>query len=205
MVTPLEDALVHVHRFSFTPAFRAAALPFGVVPGNCRVELIGPHLSVHFGPWSVSTPLANVNRAQVTGPYSWVKVIGPAHLSMVDRGLTFASNPHVGVCIGFVEPVTGIDPWGMLRHPGLTVTVADPDRLVADISAAIANVEDLERDERVVLEGQTAAELRALARRLGLVGVSARKKADLIDELLHHETLAAGALRTELAARGGLA
>ncbi len=205
MVTPLEDALVHVHRFSFTPAFRAAALPFGVVPGNCRVELIGPHLSVHFGPWTVSTPLTNVKHATVTGPYAWAKVIGPAHLSMVDRGLTFASNPHVGVCIGFVEPVTGIEPWGLLRHPGLTVTVADPDRLVEDITAAIANVDDLERDERAVLAGQTAAELRALARGLGLAGVSARKKADLIDEILHHETLAAEALRTEIDERGSVA
>ena len=187
MVTPLEDALVHVHHFSFTPAFRAAALPFGVLPGNCRVELIGPHLSAHFGPWSVSTPLTNIDRAEVTGPYAWPKVIGPAHLSMADGGLTFASNPDRGVCIRFHRPVRGIEPTGRWRHPALTVTVEDPDRLAAELRDAgerAERSEDDEGDERVALEGHTAAELRSLARRQGLTHVSSMKKAELVDTLL---------------------
>jgi len=38
------------------------------------------------------------------------------------------------VCICFREPVTGLDPTGRLRHPGLTVTVADVDGLVAALA-----------------------------------------------------------------------
>ena len=67
--------------------------------------------------------------ATVTGPCSWPKVIGPAHLSLPDRGLTFATNPERGVCITFDAPVPGLDPFGALRHPDLTVTVERPAEL----------------------------------------------------------------------------
>ena len=60
----------------------------------------------------------------------FVKTAGPAHLSLADRGLTFATNGDRGVCLIMREPVSGIDPFGLLRHPNLTVTVADCDGLV---------------------------------------------------------------------------
>jgi hypothetical protein len=62
--------------------------------------------------------------------------IGPAHLSFTDRGLTMATNGDRGVCIRFREPVAGIEPTGRIRHPGLTVTVADCDGLLARLAAA---------------------------------------------------------------------
>jgi hypothetical protein len=83
-------------------------------------------LDVRFGPWRVSTPLANV---AVTGPYAFWKTAGPARLAITDRGLTFASNGDRGVLISLHTPVRGLDPLGVLRHPELTVTVADVDRL----------------------------------------------------------------------------
>jgi hypothetical protein len=178
--------------------FRAAALPFGVRPSTCRVELLGPHLTASFGPWTVSTPLDNIERAEVTGPYAWLRVIGPAHLSLSDRGLTFASNPDAGVCLTFREPVRGIDPFGRLTHPGLTVTVEDPDRLVADLTEGTSRLDELERDERTVLEGRTAAELRTLARELGIAKASSMKKADLIDRILSDDDAASAALENEL-------
>jgi hypothetical protein len=46
-----------------------------------------------------------------------------------DRGITFATNGDGGLCIRFIEAVTGIDPFRLIRHPGLTVTVADLDGL----------------------------------------------------------------------------
>jgi hypothetical protein len=61
------------------------------------------------------------------------KVLGPPHLSFRDRGLTFATNQERGVCVRFHEPVAGIDPRGWIRHPGLTVTVEDPEALIAAI------------------------------------------------------------------------
>jgi hypothetical protein len=60
---------------------------------------------------------------------SLVKVLG-ARLSLADRGLTFGSDTAGGVCIRFAEPVRGLVPFGLLRHPGLTVTVTTPDLLL---------------------------------------------------------------------------
>jgi hypothetical protein len=57
-------------------------------------------------------------------------------VSLVDRGLTFASNRDRGVCIRFVEPVRGVDVLGVVRHPGLTVTVEDVDGLIEALAAA---------------------------------------------------------------------
>jgi hypothetical protein len=184
MASPLERSLAATHRFAWTSAFRLAALPFGVNPGNARVELVGTHLVATFGRWTVSTPLANIEHAEVTGPYNWPRVIGPAHLSLTDRGLTFASNPDSGVCLTFREPVAGIDPLGWVKHPGLTVTVEDPERLVEEINGSADHLDEIERDERALLEGQTASELRAVARDLGIAGVSSMKKADLVDRIL---------------------
>ena len=62
-----------------------------------------------------------------TGGYAWLKTAGPPHLSLVDRGVTFATNGDRGVCLMLRDPVPGIDPTGRIRHPGVTLTVADPD------------------------------------------------------------------------------
>jgi hypothetical protein len=115
--------------FRFTPAYRAVGAVFGVTPRRAEVSLAGGWLRVRFGPWSVATPMTNVAGVEVTGPYSLVKTAGPAHLSLNDRGLTFATNPERGLCIRFAEPVPGLEPSGRLRHPALTVTVEDVDGL----------------------------------------------------------------------------
>ena len=194
MATPVERSLATTHRFAFAPLFRAAALPFGIHPGNCSVELLGTHLNVSFGPWTVATPLGNIEGTALTGPYRWLKVIGAPHLSLADHGLTFASNPTAGVCVSFVEPVPGIEPFGWVKHPALTVTVAEPERLIDDLTANMSNVDDLERDERSVLEALTAANLRTLARDLGIGHASSMKKADLVERILSDDALAGAAL-----------
>jgi len=71
----------------------------------------------------------------ITGPYTFVKTAGPAHLSLADRGLTFATNGDRGVCLMMGEPIPGIDPFGLLRHPNLTLTVADCDGLADAVQA----------------------------------------------------------------------
>jgi hypothetical protein len=115
--------------FRFTPTYRRLAAPFGVRPSTARVEVADGALDARFGPWRVHTPLDNVVGVERSGPYSVAKTAGPAHLSFADRGLTFATNPDAGLCIRFRSPVRGIDPAGMIRHPGLTVTVDDIEGL----------------------------------------------------------------------------
>lgn len=120
--------------FRFTSTYERLARPFGVRPSTTRVVVSDGELDVRFGPWRVHTPVANVAGVERSGPYQLLKTAGPAHLSFSDRGLTFATNPHAGLCLRFVDPVTGIDPVGLIRHPGLTVTVADLDALEAALT-----------------------------------------------------------------------
>ncbi|MCD9623300.1 hypothetical protein [Rhabdothermincola salaria] len=130
-----------VFPFGHDRRFALAALAFGVTDRTARVEVHQDRLVARFGPWTVDTPLSNVSSATVSGPFSWWKVAGPAHLSFSDRGLTFATTNARGVCLTFHEPVTGIDPLGAVRHPGLTVTVAEP-HVLADLLDRAARTED---------------------------------------------------------------
>ena len=120
--------------FRFDPAYRAAGLPFGVLPATTSVEVDETSLHVRFGLWRLTTPLSNIAGTEVTGPYSFVKTAGPAHLSFSDKGVTFATNGEQGLCIRFREPVRALDPTGRLRHPGATVTVDDVSGLAAALS-----------------------------------------------------------------------
>ncbi len=122
--------------FSFDALHRAFGLPLGITPRTTQVEVDGDRLVARFGLWRLSTPLDNVDGTEVTGPFSPLKTIGPAHLSVADRGLTFATNSRRGLCIRFREPVAAIEPTGRLRHPALTVTVADVDGLGAAVTGA---------------------------------------------------------------------
>lgn len=181
--------------FQFHPAFKVPARLFGVRPHTASVELDHENLTARFGPWSVRTELSNIASAKVTSGYAWPKVMGPAHLSLVDRGLTFATNPDEGVCIEFVHPVTGLEPLGLIRHPTLTVTVENPsalaelldrsshDQLRNHSSEQEVTTESLVQDVNDDLEALTASELRERARQLGVSRVSRMSKADLIGAL----------------------
>ncbi|WP_051510338.1 hypothetical protein [Intrasporangium oryzae] len=117
--------------FAFEDRYRLPALLFGVTPERARVIVTDDKLLVRFGSWRLHTTLANVSHTQVTRGYSWIRTAGPAHLSLTDRGVTFATNSQQGLCISFLEPVHAIEPTGFLRHPAATVTVEDPEELAA--------------------------------------------------------------------------
>ena len=117
--------------FSFASSYRLPARIFGVRPSSAWVEVSDDDFDARFGPWRVSTPLHNVTGVAITGPYAFPKTAGPARLAITDRGLTFATNGDRGVRLTFAMPVRGLDPLGLLRHPELTVTVADTEGLAA--------------------------------------------------------------------------
>jgi hypothetical protein len=125
----------HTFPFRFTTLYRLAALPFGITPATATVHVRDGELAVRFGPWKLRTALTNVIATTVTGPFSFLKTAGPAHLSLTDRGLTMATNSARGLCLTFREPVPGIEPTGTLRHPALTVTVADCQGLARVLTA----------------------------------------------------------------------
>ena len=122
--------------FSFERRYAVAGRLFGITPTRTEIRVGDGRLWARFGPWHIDAALSNVASVTVTGPYSFAKTAGPAHLSFSDCGLTFATNSHAGVCIDFLKPITGIDPLGMIRHPNLTLTAADCGGLAAALSPA---------------------------------------------------------------------
>jgi hypothetical protein len=124
--------------FAFAGAFRAPAGLFGTVPRNCWVELRDGEMAARFGLWGLRTPYSNIASVEITGPYAFWKTAGPARLGVTDRGLTFATNGERGVLMTFFRPVRSSGPTFLLRHPELTVTVADVDGLARELRARIA-------------------------------------------------------------------
>ena len=128
-------------RFAFDPAYLRICWLFGITESRAVLTVNGRELTARFGPWLLSTTVDNVTSTSITGPYAYLKTAGPAHLSFSDRGLTFATNGRSGVCLEFREPVPGIDPFGLIRHPNLTVTVADTAGLIELLSAPQTNLQ----------------------------------------------------------------
>jgi hypothetical protein len=124
--------------FAFAPSYRLAGAVFGVRPQTAWVELNDSIFRARYGPWRVTTPLRNITAVAITGPYAYPKTAGPARLAITDRGLSFTPNGDRGVLISFAVPVRGLDPFGLLRHPELTVGVAEPERLAECLTARMA-------------------------------------------------------------------
>ncbi|MBU1801129.1 hypothetical protein [Nocardioides sp.] len=128
------------HEFAFAPAYRVAALPFGIAPRTSWVHIGPDELSVRYGPWSLSTPVHNIAEASLSGGFTFLKTAGPPHLSLADRGVSFTTNPHAAVCLRFHRPVRAIDPTGLLKNPGATLSVRDPQALLADVRRLVPAV-----------------------------------------------------------------
>jgi hypothetical protein len=122
--------------FLFEHRYAVAGRWCGIRPARTSIIVTEDALQVRFGPWSVDTALANITVVSLTGPYAFVRTAGSARLGLTDRGLTFATNSRAGVCLQFAEPVTGIDPFGTIRHPNLTLTPADRAGLAAALHPA---------------------------------------------------------------------
>ena len=99
-----------------------------MTPDRAWVDLGEVELEARYGPWRVRTPVSNIAGGEVTGPYSLLKTAGPARLAITERGLTLCRTATAASA--FRSPVAGIDPFGGMRHPELTVTVLDVDGLV---------------------------------------------------------------------------
>lgn len=117
--------------FAFAFAYRLPALLFGITPATTGVRIGPDELQVRFGPWRLRTPRSNIAGSEESGGFSFLKTAGPAHLSLVDHGVTFATNADRAVCVRFHQPVKAIEPSGRLLHPAVTLTVADPAALIS--------------------------------------------------------------------------
>lgn len=120
--------------FAFAERFRPMLRVMGVTPNTSLVTVSDDELRVRFGPWRLSTPIDNVAGHERSGDYAWFKAIG-ARGSFVDKGVTFGTNTDAGVCVRFSDPVPALLPGNLMAHPGMTVTVADPDGFITAIES----------------------------------------------------------------------
>ncbi len=130
------NSAVRRFEFRFVPRYQRAAKLFGITPDHAWVEVGDDDLRARYGRWKVTTPLSNIALVDVTGPYLFIKTAGPPRLGLTDIGLTFASNGERGVLVRFHNKIAGLGP---LRHPELTVTVADPDGLAELLRQRVAS------------------------------------------------------------------
>jgi len=117
---------------------RPLLLLFGVRGDNAYVDL-DTRIDARFGFFRFQTPLANIVRWRIEGPWLWLTAIG------VRRGIrgdiSFGGTPRGGVRLDFREPVH----WGPLRVPALYVTVEDLEGLAADLTERGIPGEDARR------------------------------------------------------------
>ncbi|MCV0402980.1 MAG: hypothetical protein K5924_04620 [Chloroflexi bacterium] len=116
----------------------------GVRPGAAEVELTpDDRFLARFGPFTVETSIANISGYRLTGPYRFWRAIGPRG-SGADRGFTFGTSPHGGVCVCFREwPPARYVRGGKLES--LTVTVDNVDGLARALEARGIEGEDERR------------------------------------------------------------
>ena len=111
------------------PRSRPVLLLFGVRDSNAYVDL-DDTLDAHFGFYRMSTPVANIARWRIEGPWSWFTAIG-VRRGIFKGDVSFDGNHIAGVRLDFKQPVK----WGPFHPPTLYVTVADLEGFTAALAA----------------------------------------------------------------------
>ena len=117
-------------------------LVFGVRPDRAWVD-VNDELVARFGFYEVRTPVANISRWRIEGPFRWITAIG-VRMSIRHRDLTFGGSPHGGVRVDFRERVR----WKLFRLPALYVTVDSLEALAAELDSRGIPGEDARREVR---------------------------------------------------------
>ncbi len=112
------------------PRQRWLLLPFGVRKGNAWARLEDDRLIARFGFFGFETPLDNVIRWEISGPYRWFMALG-VRRSVRGGDVTFGSSTHGGVRLDFREPVRFAR---LLKPPALYLTVDDLEGFAAELA-----------------------------------------------------------------------
>src|SRR5258706_15434557 len=86
-------------------------------------------VDVHFGRFTIRTPVANLASWRIEGPFLWITAIGIPR-SIRHGDVSFAGSPHGGVRIDFREPGS----WGRMKVPAIYVGAAELDGLAAELT-----------------------------------------------------------------------
>jgi hypothetical protein len=146
MATTMSSAAVAVSRVGrgsgYDPPVEPARFPirFGsrsrpllrlwtATPGTAYAE-IGDDLLIRFGRYRFRTPLANVERYRIEGPFTWIKAIGVRTSVLGDHDVSFCGSAHGAVRIDLREPVK----WGPIRVPYVWAGADDLEGLAAELA-----------------------------------------------------------------------
>ena len=135
-----DSGSVEAFSFAFQPPLDTWARWFAIVPTRSFVRIDDHGFEAVYGPWRVATTWSNVRGVERSGPYRPWKIAGPVRVSWADRGITMAATTAEGVCLRLHEPVPGLDPLGLFRHPAVTLGVDDVDRFVQSVEATTGSV-----------------------------------------------------------------
>ena len=112
---------------------------FGATPANAYADL-GDDLDIHFGRFRFRTPISNIARWRVEGPFIWIKAIG-VRMSLRHRDVSFCGSAHGAVRIDLVERA----PWGPFRLPAVWIGADDLDGLAVELASRGIPGEDARR------------------------------------------------------------
>ena len=102
---------------------------FGVRGANAYVDL-GQDVDVRFGFFRVTTPVANVARWRIEGPWHWITAIGVRN-GIRHGDVAFDGTHTGGVRMDLREPVR----FGPLRRTAIYVTVEDLEGFAAALAS----------------------------------------------------------------------
>ena len=98
--------------------------------GRAKVRLADGQFTATFGRFGATTPLANIERWDITGPYNSLRAVG-VRRSIRQHDLSFGGSAHGGLRVHFREPVRA----ARLMNTELYVTVDDLEGLAAALTA----------------------------------------------------------------------
>ena len=113
------------------PNLKPILLLYGVHDdGAAVVRLADGQFSARFGRFEARTPLANIERWDITGPYKSWRVVG-VRRTLGTHDLSFGGSAHGGLQVYFRQPVRA----ARLMNSELYVTVDDLEGLAATLTA----------------------------------------------------------------------
>ena len=103
---------------------------FGVTPQSAWAEIRDDAVQVQFGRFGLTTPLANVARYRIEGPWRWLTAIG-VRVNWLNREISFCGSPRGGIRLDLREKVR----WHGVRIPAIYYGVDDLEGFAADLAA----------------------------------------------------------------------
>lgn len=108
---------------------RRLLLPWGVRDDNAEVRLEGGEMVARFGRATIRTPISNIVRWEISGPYRWFTALG-VRRSVRGGDFTFGGSAHGGLRMDFRERVR----WTLFRVPALYVTLDHLEGFAAELT-----------------------------------------------------------------------